>query len=641
LFHFYSLPLTKLFMKKNVLLLVLFSCWTFIHAQTVPGGGCSNEDCYNSVLNISTGYDHSTSSYVNPLAAEPTWELVTVPGSSGIVLPSTPWVIAPVSPWSSFPNAKWISPFQNSIYGVNNPPPDLPFGFRNCFCLCQQTTVHIKFDMLVDDGAEVYVDGTLIATAMAGWQFLWPNRLIVDTFITLPAGNHCLRVDLRNMGGGLMGVAIEGTISGANLLSSRCCKGTGKICGTKVNDLNCDGVVDASVDPGIAGWTINLYDNLGNLVGTRVTDANGNYCFDPLAPGTYTVAEVAQPGWTQTYPASGTYTVNVTPGSAFTAVFGNCNRPPSDPCDVNIGFDYEIINCGARFYAGLPAGLPASTKIISTEWTFGDGYSSTELNPMHFYKNPGVYVVCLTVTLLDEARGICCRLTKCYEIYIENECKDGCVIDAYIDAKLRTHESCIYDFSGIIAGTGTPITNWFWDFGDGTTGTGSTISHQFPAPGVYKVCLVVFGFSADNECCYRKVCIDVDVTCMPKAGSASDPKKVIVNPGQRKDGVGRADAPVNAAPGVKSTDQNVIVLNQNVPNPFAESTVITYNIPVKFNKAQLLFTTSGGKTVRVVDIKAGGEGSLKIVADDLSTGVYMYSLVVDGKVIESKSMVKH
>jgi len=45
---------------------------------------------------------------------------------------------------------------------------------------------------------------------------------------------------------------------------------------------------------------------------------------------------------------------------------------------------------------------------------------------------------------------------------------------------------------------------------------------------------------------------------------------------------------------VNLSDKNVIVLNQNVPNPFSESTVITYYIPTDFNKAQLHFYTSDG-----------------------------------------------
>ncbi len=82
------------------------------------------------------------------------------------------------------------------------------------------------------------------------------------------------------------------------------------------------------------------------------------------------------------------------------------------------------------------------------------------------------------------------------------------------------------------------------------------------------------------------------------------------------------------------------MLNQNVPNPFAEQTVITYNIPEKYNFAQILFKTIEGKIIRTVDIDKKGQGRLNVFANDLSNGLYLYTLIVDGKIIDSKKMVK-
>jgi protocatechuate 3,4-dioxygenase beta subunit len=72
------------------------------------------------------------------------------------------------------------------------------------------------------------------------------------------------------------------------------------ISGMKFEDHDGNGKKDG-IDQGLAGWTINL-SNGTTTVATDVTDASGNYSFIDLPPGTYTVTETNQAGWTQTTP---------------------------------------------------------------------------------------------------------------------------------------------------------------------------------------------------------------------------------------------------------------------------------------------------------------------------------------------------
>ncbi|MCF8444550.1 MAG: tail fiber domain-containing protein [Crocinitomicaceae bacterium] len=83
-----------------------------------------------------------------------------------------------------------------------------------------------------------------------------------------------------------------------------------------------------------------------------------------------------------------------------------------------------------------------------------------------------------------------------------------------------------------------------------------------------------------------------------------------------------------------------IVLNQNVPNPFAEQTVISYSIPESVKKADILFYDSNGKLINSIFIKERGNSQLNVFANDLSTGIYTYTLVADGQIVASKKMVK-
>ena len=88
------------------------------------------------------------------------------------------------------------------------------------------------------------------------------------------------------------------------------------------------------------------------------------------------------------------------------------------------------------------------------------------------------------------------------------------------------------------------------------------------------------------------------------------------------------------------SDRNAIVLSQNVPKPFAESTVIQYNIPADMHQAQIHFYDNLGKLISSVDITERGNGELKVFANDLSTGIYTYNLVADGKSLPLKKMIK-
>lgn len=88
-------------------------------------------------------------------------------------------------------------------------------------------------------------------------------------------------------------------------------------------------------------------------------------------------------------------------------------------------------------------------------------------------------------------------------------------------------------------------------------------------------------------------------------------------------------------------DGQSIVLEQNVPNPFAEQTTINYFLPDDVKKAQLLFYNAQGKLIQTLDLTQKGKGSINVFAQDLSTGVYTYTLVADGQIVETKKMVKN
>ncbi len=72
--------------------------------------------------------------------------------------------------------------------------------------------------------------------------------------------------------------------------------GFSSVSGKKFGDLDGNGLRNEG-ELGLPGWTIHL---TGPISSSKITDENGNYSFTELPPGTYTISEENQTGWTQT-----------------------------------------------------------------------------------------------------------------------------------------------------------------------------------------------------------------------------------------------------------------------------------------------------------------------------------------------------
>jgi hypothetical protein len=79
----------------------------------------------------------------------------------------------------------------------------------------------------------------------------------------------------------------------------------GAIRGALFNDLDSDGARDPG-EVGLSGWTVFLDSNANGLRDageqSTVTSPDGSYAFINLSAGSYTVAELAPPGWRETFP---------------------------------------------------------------------------------------------------------------------------------------------------------------------------------------------------------------------------------------------------------------------------------------------------------------------------------------------------
>lgn len=89
----------------------------------------------------------------------------------------------------------------------------------------------------------------------------------------------------------------------------------------------------------------------------------------------------------------------------------------------------------------------------------------------------------------------------------------------------------------------------------------------------------------------------------------------------------------------ESTNAIDVSLSQNTPNPFVHTTSINTVIPQNTKEACLYICDSKGKQVKKETITECGNVNIKLTSDGLAAGMYLYSLLIDGKIIETKRMI--
>lgn len=80
-------------------------------------------------------------------------------------------------------------------------------------------------------------------------------------------------------------------------------------------------------------------------------------------------------------------------------------------------------------------------------------------------------------------------------------------------------------------------------------------------------------------------------------------------------------------------------LYQNVPNPFSESTVIEYYLSDDTNNAMLNIYNLNGKQLKSITINQIGSGSITINGNEFRAGMYIYALIANGNIVDTKNMV--
>lgn len=81
------------------------------------------------------------------------------------------------------------------------------------------------------------------------------------------------------------------------------------------------------------------------------------------------------------------------------------------------------------------------------------------------------------------------------------------------------------------------------------------------------------------------------------------------------------------------------VLEQNIPNPFNSDTQIGFSLPKSIITATLYVYDMNGVQLKSYPLTQRGKSSIAIFGSELTAGMYLYALIADGKVIDTKRMI--
>ena len=144
-------------------------------------------------------------------------------------------------------------------------------------------------------------------------------------------------------------------------------------------------------------------------------------------------------------------------------------------------------------------------EIVYWHWDFGDGSTSELSAPCHRYQSKGTHRVSLTVR--DRYGNEATTSKTLVVVNLPPQANPGGPYHGLVNTPI--------EFSGVRSGDPDgQIVEFLWDFGDGTTARGVSVSHVYRKPGVYRVCLRV----VDNDGAQAEACTTVVVLSQPSAG---------------------------------------------------------------------------------------------------------------------------
>jgi len=137
----------------------------------------------------------------------------------------------------------------------------------------------------------------------------------------------------------------------------------------------------------------------------------------------------------------------------------------------------------ATFDASATRSGDALCEACEFEWAFGDGGRATGLIVSHAYQTPGTFTARLTVSDSDGAVA-----TVSVQVIVSGQ---PTALFHFSPTPVGVNQDVFLNATESSAGAGRRLVSYTWNFGDGTTGAGGTVSYRFLLQGTYIVLLTV------------------------------------------------------------------------------------------------------------------------------------------------------
>jgi gliding motility-associated-like protein len=178
------------------------------------------------------------------------------------------------------------------------------------------------------------------------------------------------------------------------------------------------------------------------------------------------------------YSAAGNYTVTLEAIDTITFCATVTTRSITVNEEPVAGFTLANVCDGTSVTFTNTSTIPTGT--LSYLWSFGDGATSTDINPTHLYAGPGTYSVLLTAT---SNNGCVDTLTQ--QVTIHPEPVAGFTLS---NTTACDRDTVFMTNNSVTVGTDILYT---WTFGDGNTSNDVSPAYVYGAPGTYSVVLTV------------------------------------------------------------------------------------------------------------------------------------------------------